>query len=176
MKNSNFKNPNLKNPKLKKHTGFTLIEVMVAMFILTIGMLGSTSMMLRSQLKAEETNIETTVAQRVWNITELLRASVNNINDSTNNFDALSVSTAPGSAPACISSGCSGAGLVDLTKYIIGVELDTFLPNKSPVVTVAKVSGTSAKEDIIFDIKLTWNEINKDGATYNKTYQMLFQP
>jgi len=87
MKNSNFKNPNFKNlnlkkPKLKKHTGFTLIEVMVAMFILTIGMLGSTSMMLRSQLKAEETNIETTVAQRVWNITELLRASVNNINDS----------------------------------------------------------------------------------------------
>ncbi|VAW58360.1 hypothetical protein MNBD_GAMMA11-3228 [hydrothermal vent metagenome] len=159
-----------------KSAGFTLIEVMVAMFILTIGMLGSTSMMLRSQLKAEETNIETTAAQRVWNITELLRSSVSNINDSSNNFDAISVSTASGSAPACISNGCSGSDLVDLTKYFIGVELDTFMPNKNPIVTIVRVSGTAAKEDIIFNVTLTWDELDKNGGIYNKTYQMIFQP
>ncbi len=159
-----------------KIDGFTLIEVMVAMFILTIGMLGSTTMMLRSQLKAEETNIETTAAQRVWNATELLRSSVSNINDSTNNFDTISVSTAPGSAPACISSGCSGSTMVDLVKYLIGVELDTYLPNKNPTIVISKVSGTSSKEDIIFDITLTWDERNKDGVVYNKFYKMLFQP
>ncbi len=164
---------------LNKQRGFTLIEVMVAMFILTIGMLGSTSMMLRSQLKAEETNIETTAAQRVWNITELLRSNITNVNDTSNNFDTLTVTTAPTTAPSCFSNattGCSGANLVASTKYLIGLELDTYMPNVNPKVVITKVSGTVLKQDLLFDIKLTWDELDKDGATYKKTYQMIFQP
>ncbi|VAW70860.1 hypothetical protein MNBD_GAMMA09-1209 [hydrothermal vent metagenome] len=159
-----------------KQGGFTLIEVMVAMFILTIGMLGSTSMMLRSQLKAEETNIEATAAQRVWNIAELLRANVADVNAA--NFDKLVVAepaTAP-TPPSCFTSGCTGAALVGVTQYLIGIELYTYLKNKNSSVSITKLSGTAQKQDLVFDINLSWDELDKAGVTYTKNYQMVFQP
>ncbi len=161
---------------LNKQRGFTLIEVMVAMFILTIGMLGSTSMMLRSQLKAEETNIEATAAQRVWNIAELLRSNITDVNATS--FDKLVVAapTAAPAKPACFSSGCTGTGLTGMTKYLIGLELYTYLNNKNSSVSITKLSGSVEKQDIVLDIVLTWDELDKDGATYSKTYQMVFQP
>lgn len=159
--------------RLHKNKGFSLIEVMVAVFILTIGMLGSTSMMLRSQQKAQETNLETTAAQRVWNAAELLRSNISSVNDPATNFDAISVTTA-GVAPGCISAGCTGGELIDLTRFLIGSELEAYMPNKSPVLTITDISGVD--QDAVFNISLTWNEVDKAGATYSKTYQMIFQP
>ncbi len=167
----------------KKQSGFTLIEVMVALFILTIGMLGSTSMMLRSQLKAQETNTEATAAQRVWNIAELLRSNVTDINNGVFAGEPLTVkdTEAASGAPPCIAGGCSGEGLLAMTKYFIALELDTYLKNKNSRVVITQVSGTAEKQDILFDIVLTWEELGKGttgnaGATYDKSYQMIFQP
>ena len=159
--------------RIHKNTGFTLIEVMVAMFILTIGMHGSTSMMLRSQQNAQETNIETTAAQRVWNVAELLRSNITNVNDPATNFDSVTVSTA-GTAPACISTGCTGSQLIELTTYLIGIELDTYMPNKNPELVITDISNVD--EDAIFNVTLTWDENKKDGATFQKQYEMIFQP
>ena len=153
--------------------GFTLIEVMVALFILTIGMLGSTSMMMRSQLKAEETNMETTAAQRVWNAAELLRSNITSVNDAATNFDNVTVTTA-GTAPSCITTGCSGSDLIAMTNFVIGSELDTYMPNKNAEMKIKDISGVN--EDAVFNITLTWDEMDKTGATFSKSYKMIFQP
>jgi len=175
----------MKTIAFKKQSGFTLIEVMVALFVLTIGMLGSTSMMLRAQLKAQETNTEATAAQRVWNIAELLRSNVTDINSGGLVGDAqgselIVKDTDVATGAPCIASGCSGTGLLAMTKYLIALELDTYLKNKSPVVTIKRLSGTAEKQDILFDIVLTWKELGKDvvagDPTYDKSYQMIFQP
>lgn len=161
--------------KLKRQQGFTLMEVMVALFILTIGMLGSTSMMLRSQQKAAETNIEINAAQRVWNITEILRSNITGVNAGT--LDGLVVTTA-GAAPACMSSlttGCaSGAEMIGMVSYLIGMELDTYLANKNPEAEILNISGIN--EDAVYEVSLTWEELDKDGNTYEKDYTMMFQP
>lgn len=161
--------------KLNKQQGFTLMEVMVALFILTIGMLGSTSMMLRSQQKAAETNIEINAAQRVWNITEILRSNITGVNAST--LDGLVVTTA-GAAPACMTSlagGCaSGAEMTSMISYLIGMELDTYLANKNPEAEILNISGIN--EDAVYEVSVTWEELDKDGNTYEKDYTMMFQP
>jgi type IV pilus assembly protein PilV len=161
--------------KLNKQQGFTLMEVMVALFILTIGMLGSTSMMLRSQQKAAETNIEINAAQRVWNITEILRSNITGVNAGT--LDGLVVTTAS-APPVCMSSlagGCAAGGeMTGMISYLIGMELDTYLANKNPQVEILNTSGIN--EDAVYEVSLTWEELDKDGNTYEKDYTMMFQP
>lgn len=160
---------------LNKQNGFTLMEVMVALFILTIGMLGSTSMMLRSQQKAAETNVEINAAQRAWNITELLRANITDVN--ANALDDLTVTTA-GAAPACMTSttsGCTaGAELTGMISYLIGTELQAYMPNKNAQADITDLSDIGA--DAVFEVVITWDENQKDGATYKKNYTMIFQP
>ena len=161
--------------KFNKQQGFTLMEVMVALFILTVGMLGSTSMMLRSQQKAAETNIEINAAQRVWNITELLRSNITGVNASA--LDGLTVTTAT-AVPACMTSltaGCtSGGEMTGMVSYLIGMELDTYMANKNPQAEILNISGVN--EDAVYEVSLTWEELDKDGNTYNKDYTMIFQP
>lgn len=156
--------------RLTKNQGFTLIEVMVALFILTIGMLGSTSMMLRTQQQAEETSIETTAAQRAWNIAELLRASISSVN--ANSYDGMVV-TAAGTQPTCLASGCAESDMVDVTRYLIGTELETFLPNKNAQVQLLDITDGDA--DVVFKAVVTWDKLTPTGTT-PITYEMIFQP
>ncbi|HED35648.1 MAG TPA: prepilin-type N-terminal cleavage/methylation domain-containing protein [Gammaproteobacteria bacterium] len=174
----------------KKQSGFTLIEVMVALFVLTIGMLGSTSMMLRSQLKAQETNTETTAAQRVWNIAELIRSNVTGVN--TGVFNNLEIKSTTPTVSGCITTGCDEGAMLEMITYLIQLELQAYLKDKgtsgSPViVTISKyppvpkadpdapAEPPAEERDILFEIVLTWNELGRDG-TYQKDYRMIFQP
>jgi len=157
---------------LKTNKGFTLIEVMVALFVLTIGMLGSTSMMLRTQQQAEETSIETTAAQRAWNISELLRASITNVNAS----DYTDMTVSPGgSAPTCITTGCNtNADMIALTRFLIGMELKTFMPNMNALAKITNVTGTAT--DAVFKIVISWDRLVANGSALTQNYEMIFQP
>ncbi|VAW59057.1 hypothetical protein MNBD_GAMMA11-1309 [hydrothermal vent metagenome] len=181
---------------LKTHAGFTLIEVMVALFILTIGMLGSTSMMLRSQQKAQETNTEANAAQSVWNIAELLRSNITDVNAGA--FDNFEIrGEGPPSPPTCLATGCSDAGLLTMVTYFVQLELEAYLKNKNnAIVNISLYTGTPSpdgptpepapepgaaeptgeEKQILFKIALAWNEIDKEGQAYPKNYQMIFQP
>jgi len=161
--------------KLKKNQGFTLIEVMVALFILTVGMMGSTAMMLRSQQQAEETSIETTVAQRAWNIAELLRASISNVSSTSGEAIIFPITVSPGgTAPSCISTGCSGADMNDLTAFLIGMELETFLPEESPEAKISQLAGDAT--DPVLRVDVSWNKLVADGSEATQTYTLIFQP
>ena len=161
--------------KLKTNQGFTLIEVMVALFILTVGMMGSTAMMLRSQQQAEETSIETTVAQRAWNIAELLRASISNVSSTSGETIIFPVTVSPGgTAPACISTGCSGSDMVDLTTFLIGMELETYLPEESPEAKISQLTGDGI--DPVLKVDVSWNKLIADGSEATETYTLIFQP
>jgi len=161
--------------KLKTNQGFTLIEVMVALFILTVGMMGSTAMMLRSQQQAEETSIETIVAQRAWNIAELMRASISNVSQTSGDALIFPVVISPGgTAPVCISTGCSGSGMIDLTTFLIGRELETFLPTESPTAKISQLAGDAINP--VLQVDVTWNKLIADGSEATQTYTLIFQP
>jgi len=156
---------------LNKNQGFTLIEVMVALFILTIGMLGSTSMMLRTQQQASETTVETTGAQRATNVAELLRASISNVNSS--GYDGLTITTG-GSEPDCLSTGCDETEMVALTRFLIGSELETFfLPSENPQVIITDQMDGDA--DVVFKVVVQWDILTESGVDQD-TYEMVFQP
>jgi len=170
---------------LKTQRGFTLIEVMVALFILTVGMLGSTSMMLRSQQKAQETNVETNAAQSAWNIAELLRLNITAVNAGGFNSE-FEITAGTPSAPPCLAlaGGCENGALLDMITYFVQLEFEENMKDKKAAVKIVAfgvppvnpASESTEEEQIPIQITLTWNELGKDAATYQKTYQMIFEP
>jgi type IV pilus assembly protein PilV len=112
--------------KLNKNRGFSLLEVMIALFVLSVGMLGSTAMMLRGQTEATKTNYSSTATQLASTMAEMMRSNITGVNAGA--YNSLDSSVAD---PACISSGCSAAEIAAYDGYIWGWMLNEYLPDGS---------------------------------------------
>lgn len=152
----------------KKQQGFTLIEVMIALFVLSVGMLGSSAMMLRGQSEAVKTNNDAIAAQMAQSVAEMVRSNIDGVE--AGSYDALSSHAAN---PGCITSGCTGQNLAIYDSYLWGWMLDEYLTNAS-----GTISGNGA--DSVFTITINWTEVQRtsatSGAEVTKTHTMIFQP
>ena len=157
-----------------KSRGFTLIEVMIALFVLSVGMLGSTAMMLRGQREAVKVNHDGTAMQLASNMAERIRSNVSGV--SQNAYDAL-VAGQPN--PGCISTGCSALNRATYDSYLWGQELGE-LPNGTGSVDLVSIPNPSRTNDRLFQITVSWTEVQRTGtntgAEVTKNYVMMFQP
>ena len=85
----------------KLHRGFTLLEIVIALFVLSVGMLGSTAMVLRGQHEARETNFESIAAMLAQTMADRMRANIQGVNSGA--YDKLDSGVAN---PGCITTGC----------------------------------------------------------------------
>ena len=153
--------------------GFTLIEVLIAMFILSVGMLGSTSLMLQGRAEAKRTNYDAKAMQMAQSIAEQMRANIAGVNNGSYN----SLDTSNGTSQSCITTSCTSAQLALYDEYIWGWMLNQYLPKGTGTVT-----GNGA--DSVFTIAVTWQEVVKTGedatgptgVAQDRTYTMVFQP
>ena len=160
-----------------------MIEVLIAMFVLSVGMLGSTAMMLQGRSAAVKTNHEAKAMQMAQSMAEQMRANIEGIADSNYN----DIDTANASAQTCIATGCTSSEMALYDEYIWGWMLEKYLPAGSGTVTglavtaaAAAAAGTEANQDVVFTITVNWKETRKLTATtgeeITKSYGMIFQP
>lgn len=154
--------------KLKRNRGFTLLEVMIALFVLSVGMLGSTAMMLRGQTEATKINYSSTATQLASTMAEMMRSNITGVEAGA--YNGLDSTVAD---PGCISTGCSAANIATYDGYIWGWMLSQYLPDGS-----GNVRGAGA--DSVFTITIQWTETqrtgNDTGVEVTKNYAMKFQP
>lgn len=154
--------------KLKKNRGFTLLEVMIALFVLSVGMLGSTAMMLRGQTEATKINYSSTATQLASTMAEMMRSNITGVEAGA--YNGLDSTVAD---PGCISTGCSAANIAAYDGYIWGWMLNEYLPDGS-----GNVRGAGA--DSVFTITIEWTETqrtgNDTGVEVTQNYTMKFQP
>ncbi len=152
----------------KNQKGFSLIEVMIALFVLSVGMLGSSAMVLQAKQVALRTNYDATAAQLAQSMAEMMRSNVSGINGG--NYNNLSSHAA---SPGCITTGCNAADRVAYDSFIWGWMMDEYLPGSS-----GTVSGNGL--DSVFTITVTWNQTERTGkdtgAIVTRNYTMIFQP
>lgn len=152
----------------RKQQGFTLIEVMIALFVLSVGMLGSSAMMLRGQSEAIKTNNDAIAAQMAQSMAEMVRSNIDGV--TAGDYDNLDSHAAN---PGCIVSGCSAAALAAYDSYIWGWMMDEYLPNAT-----GTLRGNGA--DTVFTVTINWTETQRTSATtgadVTKTHVMIFQP
>jgi len=165
---------------VNRQSGFTLMEVMIASFVLAVGMLGSTAMMLRGQQEAEDTNYEAIAVQLAANMAERMRSNLTAV-EKLRSYDALSTLSA---ARVDCSSSCTAAEIADYHNYIWSQEMKVLLPNTNPSGTVTAQNANV--ENSVYEIVVKWDRINRqdtetvklnvDADGVHDNYHVLFQP
>ena len=159
---------------MQKQKGFTLIEIMIASFVLAVGMLGSTALMLRGYQEADNTNYEAVAVQVAMNMAERMRANIQGVEAGA--YDNISTTSA-GSAD-CTIAVCSPADVAAYHTALWRTEIQDLMPNANPTATV--VADTPGVPDSVFRITVNWDRAMRTGtdqrAVTTNSYVMIFQP
>lgn len=154
--------------------GFTLIEVMIALFILSVGMLGTSAMLLEGQRSAVNTSSETLAIEIAGNIVERMRANIAGVNMGAYNLFTTAGAT---SFVSCINTtGCTPVQKAEFDAYMTNQEIQYLFPESAD--GVATVSGAGLGS--VFTIQINWKEAVSDsdttGAIESRNYTMIFEP
>jgi type IV pilus assembly protein PilV len=153
---------------MKKNSGFTLIEVLIAMMVLAVGLLGLAGLQatgLKNNLSAYNRSQATRLA---YDMADRMRANVAN----AKTLDAsVYLTTAP--TDADVQSTCSTVVGCSITAM---AENDLFEWNRNINAVLPSGQGTIAVVGSIFTIRVNWDD-NRDGSVNNSdpNFQMSFQ-
>lgn len=151
-----------------KHAGFSLIEVLIAVLVLSIGLLGLAALQSLGIRFTHDAYLLTVATQQAEDMAERMRTNPSETIKlaGTGGYDSLSglgVSTVDCETASCISTD---RALFDHAQW------SAF--NQS-LFGVGK-EGSVTRNGDVFNITLNWNEINSSGGADTKKYTMVFKP
>ncbi|TCS35703.1 type IV pilus assembly protein PilV [Paucimonas lemoignei] len=122
---------------MKKHaeTGFSLIEVLVSLLVLSVGIIGAASMQLNALRSNQQSGFHSTALQLAIDTADQIRAAtVNNDADAANAYlrlDFKSEESVISAHSLCydVSSACNAVEITDAQIYEIQRRLKSSLPN-----------------------------------------------
>ncbi len=163
---------------LSLQSGFTLLEVMIALVIFSIGLLGLAGLQaggLRSNTQAQLRTIATIQA---YDMAERIRANPRGVEDG--NYNAFNDATP--TAEDCISAACNAAEMATYDYYEWEIITQRVLPSGHGTVSSAVVGGGATR---LFTITVMWDEdrtgvtgtnCSGDSTVDLKCYTMVFEP
>ena len=143
----------IKSLQANKSSGFTLLEVMIAMVIFSIGMLGLAGIQGIAVNNNYTSYMSTIAMQQAYNMTDIIRSSANDKGEIHSAFDT--VSTSVGSAPSknCIadnqSTVCTTAELANFDIYQWQKRMENDMPSGR---------GKITRTGDIYEIIIMWDE------------------
>lgn len=150
----------LKSYPINNSSGFTLLEVMIAMVIFSIGLLGLAGIQAVAISNNNSAYTRTVSMQLAYNIADVLRAST----DATGNVNSFydSVSTTISGAPAsCIQKSGSAAPNCNDTAL---ANFEVYHWQKRIANELASGLGSITKNGDVYTITIMWDDEHK-GAT-----------
>jgi len=148
----------IQQQKYKKLCGFSLLEVMVAMVIFSIGLLGLASLMAQSTRFNNSAQYRTQATYLAYDILDRMRANPDQAKNPTLNYN-LSLGNTPGTA-TCYNTTCSPAELAaaDKDQWLTAVQM--LLPSGDGGVTLP-----NPDTNLVFVITIEWKDpVSAEGA------------
>lgn len=144
----------------KQESGFTLIEILVTMFILAIGLLGLAGMTTEGMKNNQGAYLRTQASILAYDMVDRIRANKDQV-AGYQGFSTVGASTTP---PSCVSStsGCTAADrvtadLVEWTRQVQGVGSGiAMLPGGQGRIVF---DGASS----VYTITIEWQEVGRKG-------------
>jgi type IV pilus assembly protein PilV len=154
-----------------RHGGFGLIEAMVALVVLSVGMLGIAGLYVES-LRTSKTALTRTAAVSLVNdMAERVRA-----NRSARGAYALAVGTVPAAAGCVVTNNCTPAVLAqdDVARWVqtVRASLPRRIDNSSASTEILYTAGASTAVPDQYRIEVRWGE---PGQTSDYTYNVIVQ-
>ncbi|MDN6871386.1 type IV pilus modification protein PilV [Pseudomonas citronellolis] len=132
--------------------GFTLIEVMIALVVLAVGLLGMATLMTTSLQSSQGAYRRSQASLLAYDLVERMR--VNRSQAITSDDYTLSSGAADASAPSCNSAGCTPQQQAQLDMYQWRDALNAALPDATATVTRANVNQ--------YTVTINWTEVGSD--------------
>ena len=146
--------PDKTHIRAKRQYGFTLLEVLIALLILSIGLLGLAALQTTGLRSNQMASMRTLATEAGYDITDRMRANPTGV-------EANEYVIALGQAPA--DTGATGTALADLTEWRNTVQR---LPGGESEIT--QCDTADGCDGLTHIITVYWNEARNDAAVgYN---------
>lgn len=140
----------IRNNTSQAQQGFTLIEILVAIVVLAIGLLGLAGLQANG-LKFNNSAYQRSVASMLaYDMLDRIRANRDGLIAGNYNDHGPGDGAFP-SNPGCINSGCSTANLADYDVFDWGQQLGNLLPSGT-----GQIEGNGANS--VFTITVMWDD------------------
>ena len=133
---------------IKKQNAFTLVEVMVAMVIFSVGLLGLAGLQSLGMTNNQTALLRTIAMQQAYNMSDRMRNNIAAID--AGNYDALDENI-PALGTNCLTANCTPAALASFDHFEWNSNNATQLPQGQGMVTAIGANQ--------FLICIMWNEL-----------------
>ena len=155
--------PFTKSYGMKKIAGFTLIEVLIAMLVLAVGLLGLAGLQATSLKNNQSAYNRSRATQLTYDLADRMRANV----VGKASYTAILPSSAAAQTDCLtVSTTCTVADMAQKDLFEWTAILNSSLP--SGIGTIS-VSGS------IYTIRITWDDDQDGNDTNNPSFQTSFQ-
>lgn len=150
-------------PINNKHSGFTLLEVLVAIVVLSLGLLGLAGLQAASLRNNQSAYYRGVATQQTYDMVDRIRANLAGV--TAGNYNNLT-GVIPAN-PACFTAGCSAASIAATDHFQWNTTNAALLPGGVGSVVCADgpaVAGcTAATGNWLFSITVSWTERTEGG-------------
>jgi type IV pilus assembly protein PilV len=147
---------------MNKNSGFTLIEVLIAMVVLAVGLLGLAGLQATSLRNNQSAYNRSQATELAYELADRMRANVTG----KAAYTAILPSSATAKANCLTTTGCSPAEMA---------ENDLFEWNSAVRNNLPSGIGTLAVAANVFTINITWDDDRDGNDTNNPNFQTRFQ-
>lgn len=150
-------------PLNKPQSGFTLLEVLVAIVVLSLGLLGLAGLQAASLRNNQIAYYRGIAIQQAYDMGDRIRANLAGVR--AGKYNSLTVTPAD---PGCFTTGCSAANMAATDHFQWNTVNAALLP--SGVGTVRCEDGpatagcTAATGNWVFNITVSWTERTEAGS------------
>jgi len=164
---------------VNQESGFTLLEILVAIVVLSIGLLGLAAIQVNSLNNNQTAYFRSIASQQAYDMADRMRANLAGV--SAGHYDNITA-TIP-TNPACIDSGSSGCTTLSSVRSTDQFQWLTntavLLPSGSGTVRCSRGPATCLTTDVnsnrIFNITVSWTEKTSIGTT-TQSFVTQFSP
>jgi type IV pilus assembly protein PilV len=156
-----------KNPSTTRHSGFTLLEVLVAVIVISIGLLGLAGLQARGMQANHSSMLRTVATYQAYDMADRMRANIKGVN----NGDYNNLSGIP-TDPACVTTSCTPTNMATTDLYHWNTTNSVLLPAGQGVVCLDSTpdDGTQSAPGCdglgtLYAIKLWWVDDRSGNPT-----------
>ncbi len=150
----------MKKPAYAK--GFTLVEVLIALVVLAIGLLGMASLMMNSLQSSQGAYLRSQASLLTYDIVERMRA--NRGQATSSDAYTLTENAAATSDPGCKNSGCSSTAQAQLDLHEWRTALEEGIPGATA--TIGRANGNE------YTIKILWEESSAPQTPEGPSFEL----
>jgi type IV pilus assembly protein PilV len=173
----------MRPPAIRDARGFTLLEVLIALLIFSLGLLGLAGLMVVSVKTNQSAYLRTQASFLAQSMADRMRANTGAINDYNGDYDAGTAGD-----DICNATACTPAQLVENDRLVWSRQLDELLPNSAATIECdgdtlgSPATAGAATYNGLCTFLLTWSETRLERTdvvadmTQSQTFAWVFQP